>query len=193
MFAVKLQDLSSGLSSGLLFLLLILCLHHGFCHLKQGCQTYSTKGHVAPTKQQHTLTLDLTLLIYWCQSSGSWLSKLGALNWLEQKPASTRPFLDPVTCVLCDDLSREYSLNLPDVMDTSRSLWHRHQAAKITDEWIFVTVKQTQMHNKYTLLLFETQQWKKNKHGGSYVAYTKTIQKSKWEKGLSAKGNQTQI
>ena len=44
--------------------------------------------------QPSSSTPDLTHLINWSQSSESWLVKLCALDWLEQKSAATWPFVE---------------------------------------------------------------------------------------------------
>ena len=56
---------------------------------RQPCSNYSTKGRCGCrfSFQPSSSTPDLTHLINWSQSSESWLVKLCALDWLEQKPA----------------------------------------------------------------------------------------------------------
>ena len=57
----------------------------------QACPNYSTKGWCGRRFlfQPSSSTPDLTHLINWSQSSESWLVRLCALDWLEQKPAAT--------------------------------------------------------------------------------------------------------
>ena len=64
--------------------------------LRSHCPNYSTKGQRACrfSCQPSSSTPDLTYLINWSQSSESWLVKLCALDWLEQKPAATRLFVE---------------------------------------------------------------------------------------------------
>ena len=58
--------------------------------LNQPCPDYSTKGRRGCrfSFQPSSSTPDLTHLINWSQSSESWLVKLCALDWLEQKTCS---------------------------------------------------------------------------------------------------------
>ena len=64
--------------------------------LEQPCPNYSTKGWCGCrfSFQPSSSTSDLTHLINWSQSSESSLVKPCALDWLEQKPAATWPFVE---------------------------------------------------------------------------------------------------